>query len=179
MYVSLASVVVIATIALVAELSGQGQAPAAARKAAYRAPRTAWGQPDIHGDYTNKDEANTPLERPQQLAGKDPSTFTEADLAQLAKERAAQAQQIAGASAVRKRARVRRTGHDHLAAKGSRPWFIVRSAGRPAPAADAAGAAPPVRPRPLNNARNAARARGFDRRSQHTTGASRAACRAR
>ena len=46
-----------------------GQAPA--RKPAYRAPRTAWGAPDIHGDYTNKDEANTPLERPQQLAGKD------------------------------------------------------------------------------------------------------------
>src|SRR3954468_13724969 len=82
--VAAVSAVVVAVFG--ADIAGQGQAPAAAsRKAAYRAPRTAWGQPDIHGDYTNKDEANTPLERPQQLAGKDPSTFTEADLAQLAK----------------------------------------------------------------------------------------------
>src|SRR4249920_1465482 len=91
---SLAAVVAVAAVGLIAEVSGQGPAPAAPRKAAYRAPRTSWGQPDIHGDYTNKDEANTPLERPQQLAGKDPGTFTEADLARLAQERAAAAQQI-------------------------------------------------------------------------------------
>src|SRR6478736_138189 len=77
-------------------VAGLAQAPDAQRKPGYRVPRTAWGQPDIHGDYTNKDEANTPLERPQQLAGNDPSTFTEADLARLAAERAAVAKQIAG-----------------------------------------------------------------------------------
>src|SRR5437763_16796320 len=68
----------------------------AAREPSYRAPRTGWGAPDLHGDYTNKDEANTPLERPQQLAGKDPTTFSEAELAALAQERSAFAQQIAG-----------------------------------------------------------------------------------
>src|SRR5512138_2474479 len=58
-------------------------------KPAYRAPRTAWGAPDLHGDYTNKDEANTPLERPAQLAGKDVNSFSEAELAKLARDRSA------------------------------------------------------------------------------------------
>ena len=153
-YVSLASVVALAAVALSAEISGQGQAPAAPRKAAYRAPRTAWGQPDIHGDYTNKDEANTPLERPQQLAGKDPSTFTEADLAQLAKERAAQAQQIAGGIGGAETGAGPTHWYDHLGAKGSRPWFIIDPPD---------GRLPPMTPQAqrheaavalLNNARN-------------------------
>src|SRR6478752_4003839 len=79
--------------AAVTPLAGQ---TSAVKKTPWRAPRTAWGQADIHGDYTNKDEANTPLERPEQLAGKDQGAFTEADLARLAKERAAAAEQIAG-----------------------------------------------------------------------------------
>ena len=31
----------------------------------YRAPRTAWGDPDISGNYTNKYEQGTPFERPR------------------------------------------------------------------------------------------------------------------
>src|SRR4051812_17130442 len=104
-------------------LSGQSAAPA--RKAAYRAPRTSWGAPDLHGDYTNKDEANTPLERPQQLAGKDPSAFTEADLTQLAKDRAAAAEQFAGGIGGAETGAGPTHWYDHLAARGSRPWFIV------------------------------------------------------
>src|SRR4029077_16613508 len=77
---------------VVVELSAQ--APAAP-KPAYRAPRTGWGQPDIHGDYTNKDEANTPLERPRQLAGKDLKDFTDTELTQLARKRSDAARQFA------------------------------------------------------------------------------------
>jgi hypothetical protein len=105
-------------------VAGLAQAPDAQRKPGYRVPRTAWGQPDIHGDYTNKDEANTPLERPQQLAGKDPSTFTEADLARLAAERAAVAKQIAGGIGGAETGAGPTHWYDHLSAKGSRPWFI-------------------------------------------------------
>ena len=100
------------------------QTPATAKKTAWRAPRTSWGQPDIHGDYTNKDEANTPLERPQQLAGKDPGTFTEADLAQLAKERSATAEQVAGGIGGAETGAGPTHWYDHLNARGSRPWFI-------------------------------------------------------
>src|SRR5512136_2959875 len=81
-----------AFVAAVMQVSAQTPSP----KPSYRAPRTSWGAPDIHGDYTNKDEANTPLERPQQLVGKDLKDFSDADLAKLAKERSDVARQIAG-----------------------------------------------------------------------------------
>ena len=34
------------------------------------APKVAWGDPDISGNFTNIDEVATPLERPAQLAGR-------------------------------------------------------------------------------------------------------------
>src|SRR5256885_9082576 len=102
------------------------QTPSAAqRKATYRAPRTAWGHPDIHGDYTNKDEANTPLERPSQLDGKDAGAFSEADLTQLAKDRAAAAQQFAGGIGGAETGAGPTHWYDHLQARGSRPWFLL------------------------------------------------------
>jgi hypothetical protein len=106
--------------AVAAPLSAQ-----APRKPSYRAPRTAWGAPDIHGYYTNKDEANTPLERPPQLAGKDAGAFSEAELASLAQERAAAAQRIAGGIGGAETGAGPTHWYDHLAAKGSRPWFMV------------------------------------------------------
>ena len=44
-------------------------APKAAAKP-YAPPRTPWGDPDLQGNYTNLYEAGTPLERPDQLAGR-------------------------------------------------------------------------------------------------------------
>ena len=113
---------IVATVAGAAIAVAAAQAP---RKPAYRASRTAWGAPDIHGDYTNKDEANTPLERPDQLAGKDVNAFSDAELTQLAKERALQAQQIAGGIGGAETGAGPTHWYDHLAAKGSRPWFIL------------------------------------------------------
>jgi len=49
-------------------------------QARYTPAKTPWGHPDISGDYTNKDEANTPLERPDEFKGRDPRTFTQAEL---------------------------------------------------------------------------------------------------
>ena len=42
----------------------------AAAKVGYNAPRTAWGDPDISGNYTNKYEQGTPFERPPELEGR-------------------------------------------------------------------------------------------------------------
>src|SRR5712692_4404267 len=42
--------------------------------------RTAWGDPDLQGVYTFATQ--TPVERPQELAGK--AAYTEAELAELA-----------------------------------------------------------------------------------------------
>jgi hypothetical protein len=36
----------------------------------YRTPRTAWGDPNIAGNYTNIDEVATPLERPDEFKGR-------------------------------------------------------------------------------------------------------------
>src|SRR5882672_5893627 len=54
---------------------------------AYRAPRTPWGDPDIHGNYTNKYEQGTPFERPRELDGKTLDQIGPAELAEILKAR--------------------------------------------------------------------------------------------
>ena len=44
--------------------------PSAAPSKPYSAPRTPWGDPDLQGNYTNIYENGTPLERPDQFAGR-------------------------------------------------------------------------------------------------------------
>src|SRR5262245_18505578 len=60
----------------------KGQAPGAATKEAgstFTAPRTAWGDPDLQGQWNS--QTSTPLERPQSgaLAGKDALSEEEAE----------------------------------------------------------------------------------------------------
>src|SRR4029077_13303305 len=59
-----------------AVVAGQAKKPGAA----YKAPRTAWGDPDFPGNYTNLYEAGTPLERPQQFDGRKLSDVTPEEL---------------------------------------------------------------------------------------------------
>ena len=57
-------VLIVATLGLWAVgISGQS-------KPSYAPPRTPWGDPDLQGTYTNKYEQSTPLERPDQFAGR-------------------------------------------------------------------------------------------------------------
>jgi hypothetical protein len=53
----------------------------------YKAPRTAWGDPDISGNYTNKYEQGTPFERPRELEGRTLAEIDAAALAQILKDR--------------------------------------------------------------------------------------------
>src|SRR6188472_3775313 len=66
----------------------------------YSPPRTPWGDPDLQGIYTNKDENNTPFERPAEFAGKRLSDFGAPQMAALVKQRqelaAQQARSIGG-----------------------------------------------------------------------------------
>jgi hypothetical protein len=45
------------------------------------APRTPWGDPNIQGNFTSKDEANTPFERPNEWAGRRMEDITSDELA--------------------------------------------------------------------------------------------------
>src|SRR5947208_451271 len=49
--------------------------------APYKAPRTPWGDPDLQGNYTNKYGQSTPMERPDEFAGRRRDDITGAELA--------------------------------------------------------------------------------------------------
>ena len=57
---------------MTASLSAQAPAAPTTRSGAssWTAPRTPWGDPDLQGTYTNTYENATPLERPDQFAGR-------------------------------------------------------------------------------------------------------------
>jgi hypothetical protein len=67
-------------------VAAQNSAKATA-KAAYKAPRTAWGDPDISGNYTNKYEQGTPFERPKDLEGRRLEDIKGDELAKILKAR--------------------------------------------------------------------------------------------
>src|SRR5687767_3664856 len=58
---------------------------------AFTPSRTPWGDPDLQGTYTNKDEYSIPFERPARFEGKQVDDIDDLQLAELRKERAAEA----------------------------------------------------------------------------------------
>src|SRR5262245_47309651 len=70
-------------------IGGQGRSNGVSPKASQRAtarvpyvpPRTPWGDPDLHGTFTNKYEQSTPFERPPELEGRRVDEVTGAELA--------------------------------------------------------------------------------------------------
>jgi hypothetical protein len=107
-----------------------------------RAARTSWGDPNIEGTYTNKDENGTPFERPDTLAGKSRESFTAADMAALIAERQETAQRAAariGGSRDNDTGAGPTHWYEHLGAVNSRPWFVSEPAdGKVPPITDAA-----------------------------------------
>jgi len=111
-------------------------------QARYTPARTPWGHPDISGDYTNKDEANTPLERPDEFKGRDPKSFTQAELDELVKKRQTQAAAIAGGIGGAETGAGPTHWYEHLRGTGNRPWFITDPAD---------GKLPPMTPQALKH----------------------------
>jgi hypothetical protein len=117
--------------AAVATAAGSHAQPSAGvADGTYRAPRTSWGDPDLSGIYTNKDENGTPFERPAGLDGA-LSDYGPRELAELNERRRAAALEraptiggVAGAD----------TGagpphwYEHLGAENSQAWFISEPA---------------------------------------------------
>src|SRR5262245_46813284 len=111
-----------------ATVAAQSQsAPKKGQTRAYTPPRTPWGDPDLSGIYTNKDESGIPIERPSQFEGKKLDDVDDSEFAEILKQRAeaavARAPQAGG-----------ETGagpvhwYENYDAKNSRAWLITEPA---------------------------------------------------
>jgi hypothetical protein len=117
-------------------------------------PRTPWGHPDISGTYTNKDEANTPLERPVDLTGRKAEEFTAAELERLSKERQAVAEKIAGVIGGAETGAGPTHWYEHYKGSSTRAWFLTDPADGRLPAMTAQALKREAAAAALNDARN-------------------------
>jgi hypothetical protein len=102
--------------------------PLGAQARPYVPPRTPWGDPDLQGNFTNKYEQSTPLERPEEFNGRRHEDLTAAELAAVLEKR--QQQVLARPTGV---------GPDQFrdaldVTRGSRAWLIVDPPGGRIPA---------------------------------------------
>jgi hypothetical protein len=89
--------------------------------------RTPWGDPNLQGTYTNRDEMGIPLERPARFAGRGVADVTRAEIEDLNRERHDEGVKAAptfggetGAGPVH--------WYEYYTARNSRPWLIVEPA---------------------------------------------------
>ena len=142
---------VVAAAVLVHILATAQTRPAAP---SYSPPKTPWGHPDISGIYTNKDETNTPLERPEQFKGRSAEDFSAADLDTLTRERQAAAAKIAGGIGGAETGAGPTHWYEHLKGTSSRAWLIVDPPDGKLPAMTPQGQKREAAYAALNDARN-------------------------
>ena len=99
-----------------------------AKKAAYKTPRTAWGDPDLAGTYTNKYENGTPFEKPDVFGERKIEDVADEELKEILQER--QEQAIARLPFVSGDPEGRIGPPNHWRemfdiTKGSRPWLVT------------------------------------------------------
>jgi hypothetical protein len=113
---------------------------------AFMPPSTPWGDPDLEGTYTDKDEMGIPMERPTEFEGKRPEDISAAELATIVKARQVQAKAFAaviGGGAGNDTGAGPPHWYEHLDSNNSRAWMIVDPAdGRIPPLAPGAREAP-------------------------------------
>ena len=125
-FAAAAAVVFLTGVVVVGQEAVNATKTAAVTKTAknWTPPRTAWGDPDLQGTYTNKDESGIPFERPGQFDGKGIADVDDVELAELIRERQKQAAERAplaggetGAGPVH--------WYENSAARNSRAWLVV------------------------------------------------------
>jgi hypothetical protein len=124
-------------LAACAQETATPTADAGAGADGWRAPRTSWGDPRIEGVYTNKDEFGTPVEQPNDLAGKRREDFGPAEMAALIAQRQESGRRLAariGGSAENDTGAGPPHWYEYLEAVNSRPWFVVDPADGKIPA---------------------------------------------
>ncbi len=149
----LALILPVAVLIAIVFASGPLHAQVAVKKSSqkgYVPPKTPWGDPDISGVYTNKDENGIPMERPSQFEGKTLEDIDDSEFAEIVKQRneagEARAAGIGGAE----------TGagpihwYEYYGAKNSRAWLVTDPAD---------GRIPPTTPQAQQRATTRAAAR--------------------
>jgi len=89
--VALAGAITAFVALALASLAAQNTARAVS---SYSPPRTAWGDPDLQGVYTNSNEYATPLERPKEFEGKELKDLSAEEITRMRQQATKQA--IAG-----------------------------------------------------------------------------------
>jgi hypothetical protein len=115
-------------------LAGQTPAPAAKGQSQTQTKkfipkRLPWGDPDIQGNFTYKDEANTPFERPEKWAGRRLEDITAEEMVKANEERRREALAGApypggGSRALGVAIAVPIHWFDSLDTNNARPWFV-------------------------------------------------------
>lgn len=95
-------------------------------------PKTPWGDPDISGVFTSKDEANTPFEVPDEWVGRRMEDITPQEFAEALTKRQQEAVERApfaggGEDLIAEGVAIAVPIHwfDNLQAANARPWFVI------------------------------------------------------
>jgi hypothetical protein len=122
---AVATAIALGSAALAGQAPAKASTPTTARVRTWSPSRTPWGDPDLQGAYTNRDENGIPMERPSQFQGKTIDQIQESEFAGIVRQRqqdaAERAPGIGGAE----------TGagpvhwYEYYGAKNSRAWLIV------------------------------------------------------
>lgn len=89
----------------------------------HHVPRTPWGDPDLQGTYTNKNEASTPFERPAEFQGRRLEDISPAEVAAILKKRDGDRPGVQAVAAGRIGPTEWQSQVDLT--KGSRLWFVT------------------------------------------------------
>jgi hypothetical protein len=132
-----AAAILISVTACTPDAPDATQTASPAADPAARLSRTSWGDPDLEGRYTNKDEFGTPFERPDELAGKRRDEFGPEEMAALVAERRERGRALAariGGSATNDTGAGPPHWYEYLEAANSRPWLVSEPADGRVPA---------------------------------------------
>ena len=126
-----AAVLVVAALASIT-VAAHAQTPAPNAAAAkplaskpYAPARTPWGDPDLQGIFTNKNEQGIPLERPQEFEGRRVADVTGAELAALVQQRQQALLKLAPIIGGEETGAGPTHWYENYDAKNSRAWMIV------------------------------------------------------
>jgi hypothetical protein len=88
-------------------------------------PRTPWGDPDLQGVYTNKDESGIPIEKPSQFEGKKLDDIEDSEFAEIVRQRSEAARARAPLAGGAETGAGPIHWFENYDAKNSRAWLMV------------------------------------------------------